>query len=114
MGRLIGSPIVDVRFITDLGRVASYVAKYISKAPEGFANCKRWWRSHDYEIDKEERQPFARFGPQISELRDTLERWIKSSLRQGFVIVEERHDYIRWQWWTKAEARSPWAPENGP
>lgn len=114
MDRLLQSPVVDVSFIDSVGRVAAYVAKYISKAPEGFLGCKRWWRSHDYEVDKEEHEPFRRFGAHVSEIRETLESYAKQCLRRGYVIVEERHDYIRWQWWTKAGAPSPWATGGGP
>lgn len=97
MKRLIGAPIVDVRFIQDTGRVAAYVAKYISKCPEAFARCKRWWRSHDYSIDKEEGEPFRRFAPNCSEHTMTLENWLKSVWVSGAVIVERREGYARWQ-----------------
>lgn len=98
MARLIGAPIVDVRFIKETGRVAAYVAKYVSKAPEGFASCKRWWRSHDYEVAAEEREPFARFGPFTSEVKRTLESLANQKRRQGWTIEEEGTEYVRWRW----------------
>ena len=97
MRDMIGAPIVDVRFVQDAGRVAAYVAKYVSKAPEGFAHCKRWWRSSDYAIDKEEAEPFRRFGPHVSEIHDTLENYLKSVWVRGAQIVERRDGYARWQ-----------------
>lgn len=50
MDDLLQSPIVDIKYVTDRGRVAAYVAKYIAKAPERFDGCKRYWRSQDYEL----------------------------------------------------------------
>lgn len=97
MKRLIGAPIVDVRFIQDTGRVAAYVAKYVSKAPEMFAHCKRWWRSHDYSIDADEPVPFKRFSPHVHEHRGTIAEWLWSSLGNRARIVEMREGYWRYQ-----------------
>lgn len=97
MKRLIGAPIVDVRFIQDVGRVAGYVAKYISKAPEAFAHCKRWWRSSDYAIDKEEPQPFRRFGPHVSEHKTSIAAYLSQTFRGTAQILELRDGYARWR-----------------
>ncbi len=48
MGALIGAPIVDVRRVKGLGKVAAYVSKYVGKNPHRFAGVKRYWRSLDY------------------------------------------------------------------
>lgn len=48
MRDLLRSPIVDIRRIHDARKIARYVSKYVSKAPEKFAGCKRYWRSQDY------------------------------------------------------------------
>jgi len=48
MGDLHGSPVVDVRRIHGLRKVAAYVTKYISKNPHRFTGVKRYWRSLDY------------------------------------------------------------------
>ena len=96
MRDLIGAPIVDVRTIQDTGRVAAYVAKYISKAPEAFAHCKRWWRSHDYEIEPEERTPFRRYGPYVSEFSGKIEAYLWKAYGGAAQIVEMRSGYWRW------------------
>lgn len=114
MRELTGAYIVDVSFVPDKNRVAAYVSKYISKTPTGFEGSKRWWRSHDFEVEPEEYEPFRRFGPYVSEVRMSIEAYTRKLLAQGFVMVEERHDYLRWQWWTKAGAPSPWATGSGP
>lgn len=97
MARLIGAPIVDVRFIQDGGRVAAYVAKYISKAPEAFAHCKRWWRSHDYAVDVDEPVPFRRFGPHVHEWSGGISAWLWKSYGGRSQIVEGREGYWRWR-----------------
>lgn len=48
MGALIGSPIVDVRRITNRRKVIAYIAKYLKKNPHLFRGVKRYWRSLDY------------------------------------------------------------------
>lgn len=97
MNELIGAPIVDVRFIQDTGRVAAYVAKYISKAPEAFAHCKRWWRSKDYQVEKEEGEPFRRFSPHVHEFIGKVSEWLWKSYGGNVQIVEAREGYWRWR-----------------
>lgn len=96
MRRLIGAPICDVRFIQDTGRVAAYVAKYISKAPEAFAHCKRWWRSHDYELEHDEPPPFRRFSPHTSEHSGTMSNVLWKLYGGAVRVVEAREGYARW------------------
>lgn len=101
MRALIGAPIVDVRFIQDTGRVAAYVAKYVSKAPEAFAHCKRWWRSKDYQLEKEEGEPFRRFSAHVHEFTGSVTEWLWKSYGGGVQITSARPGYWRW------EARPP-------
>ncbi len=53
---LIGAPIVDIRRITNKRMVASYVAKYVGKAPHKFGTCKRYWQTKDYSQRQWEKQ----------------------------------------------------------
>jgi len=48
MDELHDSPIVDVRRVHGLRKVAAYVTKYIGKNPHRFTGVKRYWRSLDY------------------------------------------------------------------
>jgi len=60
MGELHGSPIVDVRRVQGLRKVAHYIAKYIGKNPHRFNGVKRYWRSLDYlapPADEEQQAP---------------------------------------------------------
>lgn len=50
LGDLIDAPCVDIRGIKSVSGVASYVAKYMSKAPRCWPGCKRYWRSQDYAL----------------------------------------------------------------
>jgi len=50
MAALHDSPVVDVRKIHGLRKVAAYVSKYIGKNPHRFVGVKRYWRSLDYLI----------------------------------------------------------------
>lgn len=110
MGRLIGAPIVHVRFVPDLGRVAAYVAKYISKAPEAFKGCKRWWRSHDFQLDEEERESFKRFSPYVSEINKTLSQYVHDLCTNGWMVEERTESYVRCKrWWVRE--RDPPAPQ---
>lgn len=45
---LTGAKIVDIRRVKHARQVASYVAKYIAKAPARFGKLKRYYRSHRY------------------------------------------------------------------
>lgn len=48
MAALHDSPVVDVRRVHGLSKVAAYISKYISKNPHRFTGVKRYWRSLDY------------------------------------------------------------------
>ena len=97
MADLIGAKIVHVRYVPEVSRVAAYVAKYVSKAPEAFAHCKRWWRSHDYAVDKEECEPFRRYGPHVSEVSGGIEAYLWKAYGGRAQIVEMRSEYWRWR-----------------
>lgn len=49
------SPIVDIRKVKSRKRAAWYVAKYTAKAPERFQGCKRYWRTHGYDLSPDKR-----------------------------------------------------------
>lgn len=51
MAELIKSPVVDIRRVVSGRGVASYVAKYIGKAPHRFGSCKRYWRTAGWIVE---------------------------------------------------------------
>jgi hypothetical protein len=59
MKKLADAPIVDVRRVRNKREAAAYVAKYISKAPQRFHGCKRYWRTQRWELRQVEREGSA-------------------------------------------------------
>lgn len=51
MAEYLQAPVVDIRYIRNPQQAVGYVAKYVGKAPERFAECKRYWRSQDWLTD---------------------------------------------------------------
>jgi hypothetical protein len=54
-----GSFMVNIQAIKNIGQRAFYVAKYVGKDLAAFTNCKRWWRSHDYNEPRAEDPEWA-------------------------------------------------------
>lgn len=90
MRELIGAPIVDIRWITDKGRVAAYVVKYCGKDPHRFRNTKRYWRSPDWVVE-----PWAPgediIGPVIAwEVHHCrLDTWINRQHARGATLAAD-------------------------
>lgn len=57
MARLTGAPIVDIRYVRDPSRATGYITKYVSKAPERWEGCKRYWRSQDWKVAQDDYNP---------------------------------------------------------
>lgn len=49
------SPRVDIRAVKGKRRAAFYIAKYVSKGPDKFNGCKRYWRTHGYDLSEDRR-----------------------------------------------------------
>lgn len=82
MRELIDAPIVDIRKIRDARQVVSYVAKYVTKAPEQFGSAKRYWHSGRYELDKDDRkkepwQPLFRWEICRQSEHDIVREWMQ-------------------------------------
>ena len=76
------APIVDIRYVNSPDRAASYVAKYLGKAPHRFKGCKRYWRSQDWEKVPYVRKPL-----------DPAGLWKVGVLRRSFTDV--MHDLVK-------------------
>lgn len=98
MGRLNGAPVCWIERIQNVKKVAAYVAKYISKAPEAFKGCKRWWRSHDYEVDKEECEPFKIYSAHVSQINKRMAAFIYERRNAGWIVEVQGHDYCTYSW----------------
>lgn len=70
MRELTGAPIVDIRIVRSVKEAASYISKYIGKAPHRFATCKRYWRTKSWDLSKHEPEPMEGDWSNVWELRD--------------------------------------------
>jgi len=66
MRELTGAPVCDVRAVHSQRQLGVYLAKYLSKNPERYQGCKRYWASRGFRLDAERsqrvRSPSGRFG----------------------------------------------------
>lgn len=97
MARLIGAPICDIRALQDQGRAAAYVAKYIGKDLSAFVGCKRWWRSHDYQVEKEEEYVKVYYGQKTEIINVNYEAYKASVLKYGGLIADEGVSWFYFQ-----------------
>lgn len=95
MRDITGSPIVDIRYVANKQKAASYVAKYVSKEPQRFIGCKRYWRSLDWIVDREEWNQYHGKNPgEWIVCTYSLQTLIQNWLNAGYGIIYERPDYI--------------------
>jgi hypothetical protein len=97
MGDLIDAPVIDIRQIKSRKMAFWYITKYLGKDLAQFRGCKRWWRSHNYEIEKDDRPAPLRFGAksEIVEMNYyTVRRRIDGP---GYDIVEERRHWAHYR-----------------
>lgn len=97
MRELTDAPIVDVRKIQDQGRAAAYVSKYVGKDPFAFAGCKRWWRSHNYEIEKEVFEPLIKGIRDRYEISDNIDDYKDRLRTNGWNIIEEGRNWVLYE-----------------
>lgn len=95
MAALHDSPVVDVRRVTGLGKVANYITKYIGKNPYRFEGVKRYWRSLDY-LSPIAVPDSGGDGPPVYWDR-VQEHWLKMAEcleRVGFIAVYGRREVV--------------------
>ena len=90
MHELIDSHRVWIKEITDPIDAAGYLTKYMTKDPNRFKGCKRFWFSRHYEPEKNDDE-------QTKQQPDSSERWQHTSLaeiREAAVIlgIDVTHD----------------------
>lgn len=96
-----GAWMVRIDYIPADGRIAKYVSKYLGKDLHQFTGCKRWWRSHDYEIEEKDVICMLRFGRSWTTTDvawDVFVAGIKAD-EEFSEIVEERPGYLEWKDW---------------
>ena len=97
MRALIDAPIVDIRLIKSRKMAFFYVTKYLGKDLAPFEGCKRWWRSHNYEIEKEpEYVPFL-YGSGFQVVEVNWHILKRRYLAGGFDLENERDGYFEFR-----------------
>lgn len=97
MRELIDAPIVDVRKIKDRKMAFFYVTKYLGKDPHSFEGCKRWWRSHDYEVEVDDYQPIM-FGRSIDVIDRNFHNVKADYVNNAYLdVFEEGRGWLRWR-----------------
>jgi hypothetical protein len=97
MADLIDAPIVDIRAIKDRKHAFFYVTKYLGKDLAAFKGCKRWWRSHNYEIEKEEPLPRFTFGQRIEIVNINYYTMRAKILAGGASVIDERRGWMHFR-----------------
>ena len=93
MAELHDSPIVDVRRVEGLRKVAAYVTKYIGKNPMRFDGVKRYYRSLDFLTPDQDEELRARPSAARWEAIDCpWPRMVAYLEDVGFVAAIGRHD----------------------
>lgn len=97
MKDLIDAPIVDVRSIKDRKMAFFYVTKYLGKDPSSFEGCKRWWRSHDYEVEVDDYVAVL-FGHSITVVNQSFHS-VKADYHANryLDVFEEGRGWLRWR-----------------
>lgn len=92
--RLTGAHIVDIRRVTNDRMAASYVAKYLGKAPHRYLNCKRYYFTRGY-LPKDEAppSPFDWTKADHETLNGSLELFSLALLKSGFQQVDARDGF---------------------
>jgi len=92
MGRMHDSPVVDVRRVDGVGKVANYVSKYIGKNPHCFKGVKRYWRSLDYLTPDPDDGPFDLVAPDGWLIKKVpWQEYAEEAQGAGFACLWERH-----------------------
>jgi hypothetical protein len=97
MKDMIDAPIVDIRSIENKKHYFFYATKYIGKELTAFQGCKRWWRSHNYEIEKEERAPMLLFGDRL--VVEPVDFYTAKSriLKGAYNVLNERRGWLHYE-----------------
>ena len=97
MRDLIDAPIVDIRAVKDRKHAFWYITKYLGKELAAFQGCKRWWRSHDYECEKDDPyKPFL-FGGRFQIVDINFYTMKERVSGPGFEIVEEKRGWCHFR-----------------
>lgn len=113
--RCIGSGGVNIQWCPKKKNVLMYIVKYIGKELHKFEGCKRWWRSQNYELEKEEKPEKVLLGDGYYITKGSLDYLRQRLLRDGFKVervgeykftFESQRDFYQSQ-----NYKPPWADD---
>jgi len=107
MNILMGAPIVDIRRISNIRRVANYLAKYVGSSPTRFKGCKRYWCSQDYDL------------PDPQAVEDDRPPILETTVYRAGIVEYLRYAALyRWEVWKVERGKywlgNPWSFVNEP
>lgn len=91
---LTGAHIVDIRRVKNQGQAASYVSKYLGKAPHRFLNCKRYYFTRGY-LPKSEplASPFDWTLATHETLNGAIETMMVALKASGLALIDARDGF---------------------
>lgn len=92
---------VDIRYIPQIAKIASYVAKYLGKDVHHFEGCKRWWRTHDYETEEKDDSIKVKYGQYWHTVEEPWDQFVQRLHNDAdFIkVVSEKVGWIEWEAW---------------
>lgn len=91
---LTGAHVVDVRRVSNHGQAASYVSKYLGKAPHRFLHCKRYYFTRGYMPAREDKaQPYDWTNATHETLNGAIEIMMIALQASGLAMIEAREGY---------------------
>lgn len=89
-----GGQHVDIRKIKGRKDAARYVAKYIGKDLHAFEGCKRWWRSHGYDLAEPEGDDATRANAPWWHVNVPLAVLAEAFSSDGWELIEDGRQRI--------------------
>lgn len=81
---IMGSGGVNTKFVKDKKKILFYITKYIGKDLAAFEGCKRWWRSQNFNVSKDEREPIFLYGDGFRVVATNFGDLTEQMLRDGY------------------------------
>lgn len=94
---LLGAPVCWIERITDVGKMASYIAKYCAKEPAQFDTVKRYWASQDYEVEPYEDDRIDPDRPATFEVvKLSVQDWMDARAGDGWMVQASPQGAVAW------------------
>lgn len=89
-----------IEAVEQAGKAAKYVSKYLAKAPEAFEGCKRYWASHDWDLQKPEKFVSADADTCLrTVLRGNPNKLVNLAVIDGASATWDGKTWTVYKWW---------------